>query len=172
MSARRRASQFQKLLFQDQAASNAGFDFRRYAIKPMPAKPRIIMAHVDGSGTLDAMGPVQVPGLPDSIPCPVLLSLTNWNAKSNDGPGRMPLVDSIVPPEGSPSPLNTESSHALMCAEPSVENSNFEALAVRFVICCTPSKKSNAVAVTVTSERLSPRAEDKVIEPVTRSFVE
>jgi hypothetical protein len=25
--------------------------FRRYAIKPMPAKPRIIIAQVDGSGT-------------------------------------------------------------------------------------------------------------------------
>jgi hypothetical protein len=31
----------------DQAAINAGFDFRRYAMKPMPAKPRIIIAHVD-----------------------------------------------------------------------------------------------------------------------------
>ena len=28
----------------DQAAINAGFDFRRYAMKPMPAKPRIIIA--------------------------------------------------------------------------------------------------------------------------------
>jgi len=33
----------------DQAAINAGFDFRRYAIQPMPAKPRIIIAHVLGT---------------------------------------------------------------------------------------------------------------------------
>jgi hypothetical protein len=35
----------------DHAAINAGFDFRRQAMKPMPAKPRIIIAHVEGSGT-------------------------------------------------------------------------------------------------------------------------
>jgi hypothetical protein len=35
----------------NQAAIKAGFDFRRYVMKPMPAKPRIIMAHVEGSGT-------------------------------------------------------------------------------------------------------------------------
>jgi hypothetical protein len=35
----------------DQAAINAGLDFRRYAMKPTPAKPRTIIAHVDGSGT-------------------------------------------------------------------------------------------------------------------------
>jgi hypothetical protein len=35
----------------DQAAIDAGFDFRRYAMKPMPAKPRIIIADVEGSGT-------------------------------------------------------------------------------------------------------------------------
>jgi hypothetical protein len=33
------------------AALNAGFDFRRYARKPTPMKPRIIIAHVEGSGT-------------------------------------------------------------------------------------------------------------------------
>ena len=35
----------------DQAAIGADFDFRRYATKPTPAKPRIIMAQVAGSGT-------------------------------------------------------------------------------------------------------------------------
>ena len=35
----------------DHAAINAGFDFRRQAMKPMPAKPKIIIAHVEGSGT-------------------------------------------------------------------------------------------------------------------------
>jgi hypothetical protein len=35
----------------DQAATNAGFDFRREAIKPIPAKPKIIIAQVDGSET-------------------------------------------------------------------------------------------------------------------------
>jgi hypothetical protein len=28
----------------DQAAINAAFDFRRYAMKPMPAKPRSIIS--------------------------------------------------------------------------------------------------------------------------------
>jgi hypothetical protein len=37
------------MLFVDQAAINAGFDFRRYAMKPRPAKPRSIIAHVEGS---------------------------------------------------------------------------------------------------------------------------
>jgi hypothetical protein len=36
-----------------QAAINAGFDFRRYAMKPMPAKPRSSIAHVEGSGTAE-----------------------------------------------------------------------------------------------------------------------
>jgi hypothetical protein len=35
----------------DQAAIKAGLDFRRYAMKPTPAKSRIIIAQVDGSGT-------------------------------------------------------------------------------------------------------------------------
>jgi hypothetical protein len=35
----------------DQTAINAGFDFRRYVKKAMPAKPKIIIAHVEGSGT-------------------------------------------------------------------------------------------------------------------------
>lgn len=34
-----------------QAAINAGFDFRRYAMKPSPAKPSFISAQVVGSGT-------------------------------------------------------------------------------------------------------------------------
>jgi hypothetical protein len=37
----------------DQAASKAGLDLRRYAMKPTPAKPRIIIAHVESSGTDD-----------------------------------------------------------------------------------------------------------------------
>jgi hypothetical protein len=32
----------------DQAAISAGFDFQRYATKLTPAKPRIIIAHVEG----------------------------------------------------------------------------------------------------------------------------
>jgi len=35
-----------------QVAINAGFDFRRYAMKPMLANPKSIIAQVDGSGTL------------------------------------------------------------------------------------------------------------------------
>jgi hypothetical protein len=39
------------LMIFDQAAINAGFDFRRYAMKPRPAKPISSIAHVLGSGT-------------------------------------------------------------------------------------------------------------------------
>jgi hypothetical protein len=49
-AARRRLFNFRPMIA-DQAAINAGFDFRRYAMKPRPAKPRIIIAHVEGSGT-------------------------------------------------------------------------------------------------------------------------
>jgi hypothetical protein len=38
------------LLISDQAAINASFDFRRYPMKPTPAKPSIIIAQVGGSG--------------------------------------------------------------------------------------------------------------------------
>ena len=48
-------------LMMDQTNLNAGFDLRRYAMKPTPAKPRIIMAHVEGSGTAGDMVAVQVP---------------------------------------------------------------------------------------------------------------
>jgi hypothetical protein len=41
------------LIIAGQAAINADFDFRRYAMKPMPQKPRIIIAHVEGSGTAE-----------------------------------------------------------------------------------------------------------------------
>jgi hypothetical protein len=39
------------LMMVDQAAINAGFNFRRYAMKPIPAKPRSSIAQVEGSGT-------------------------------------------------------------------------------------------------------------------------
>jgi hypothetical protein len=39
------------LMLADQAAINAGFDFRRYAMKPTPANPISSIAHVEGSGT-------------------------------------------------------------------------------------------------------------------------
>jgi hypothetical protein len=35
----------------NQAALNTGFDFRRYAMKPRPAKPRSSIAQVESSGT-------------------------------------------------------------------------------------------------------------------------
>lgn len=41
-------------LIVDQAGINAGFDLRRYAMKPSPQKPKIIMAQVEGSGTVGA----------------------------------------------------------------------------------------------------------------------
>jgi hypothetical protein len=54
----------------DQATRSAGpFCFRRYAIKPMPKKPWIIIAQVEGSGTAvvnansKAVGPVEKPTL-------------------------------------------------------------------------------------------------------------
>jgi hypothetical protein len=46
-AARRRLSN-STLMIVDQPAINAGFDFRRYAMKPRPKKPRIIIAHVEG----------------------------------------------------------------------------------------------------------------------------
>ena len=35
----------------DHAVVNTGFDLRRKVMKPRPANPKIIMAHVEGSGT-------------------------------------------------------------------------------------------------------------------------
>jgi hypothetical protein len=37
-------------MFPDQAAISLGFDFRRYAIKPLAAKPRSSIAQMEGSG--------------------------------------------------------------------------------------------------------------------------
>ena len=48
-AARRRL--LNSILMMDQTNLNAGFDLRRYPTKPTPAKPRIIIAHVEGSGT-------------------------------------------------------------------------------------------------------------------------
>jgi hypothetical protein len=58
---RRRRLLNSNLLMVDHAAINAGFDLRRYAMLPMPAKPRIIMAHVDGSGTPPTTGGLPIP---------------------------------------------------------------------------------------------------------------
>jgi hypothetical protein len=44
----------------DQAKRTAVF-LRRYAMKPSPQKPRIIMAHVEGSGTAAAIAKVAAP---------------------------------------------------------------------------------------------------------------
>jgi hypothetical protein len=38
------------LLMVDHAAINAGFDLRRYVMKPIPAKPRSSVTEVDGCG--------------------------------------------------------------------------------------------------------------------------
>jgi hypothetical protein len=46
----------------DQATLSAGpFCSRRYAMKPSPQKPRIIIAHVEGSGTAGAITAVATP---------------------------------------------------------------------------------------------------------------
>jgi hypothetical protein len=39
----------------DQEIVNAGFALRRYVIVPMPAKPRIIIVQVEGTGTALAL---------------------------------------------------------------------------------------------------------------------
>ena len=39
------------LIILNQAAINAGFDFRRFVMNPRPAKSRNITAHVEDSGT-------------------------------------------------------------------------------------------------------------------------
>ena len=64
-----------QILMMDQAAINAGFDFRRYAMKPMPAKPRIIIAHVEGSGT----AATPTPPNPSEKRC---CMLPNWDHRS------------------------------------------------------------------------------------------
>jgi hypothetical protein len=70
MSALRVNSGTRKQKDRPKAVSVFEFDFRqaasiallrrRYAIAPIPAKPRIIIAHVDGSGTA-AIAKVDVP---------------------------------------------------------------------------------------------------------------
>ena len=60
-AARRRL--LNSILMMDQTNLNAGFDLRRYAMKPTPAKPRTIMAHVEGSGTAGETVAVQAPGV-------------------------------------------------------------------------------------------------------------
>jgi hypothetical protein len=57
-AARRRPASHSNLMIAGQAAINAGFDFRRYAMRPMPAKPRSIIAQLDGSRTA-AIGPAK-----------------------------------------------------------------------------------------------------------------
>ena len=43
----------------DQATRTAApFCLRRYAMKPRPQKPRIIIAHVEGSGTADIVASI------------------------------------------------------------------------------------------------------------------
>jgi hypothetical protein len=54
------------LMIVDHAAINAGFDFRRYAMKPTPINPRIIIAHVEGSGTAADMVTIE-PFLPVKV---------------------------------------------------------------------------------------------------------
>jgi hypothetical protein len=49
-------------MFDLQARSHAGLELRRQAMKPMPAKPRSIIAQVDGSGTPPAI-PLPKPSL-------------------------------------------------------------------------------------------------------------
>jgi hypothetical protein len=64
----------------NQTAINAGFNFRRYAMKPMPAKPRIIIAQVEGSGTAPTSAP-NTPGLNK-----------NWPPKSEENVGSIKPV--------------------------------------------------------------------------------
>lgn len=49
-AAQRRLSKFNSARSQARRSSGL-FCLRRYAMKPTPAKPRIIIAHVEGSGT-------------------------------------------------------------------------------------------------------------------------
>src|SRR5258708_25690277 len=87
-AARRRLSKF-NLMIGYQAAINAGFDFRRYAMKPMPAKPRSIIAHVEGSGT-PPIGPLPMPALNRNEYWPafgVLGSIENNGSRKASGEG-------------------------------------------------------------------------------------
>jgi hypothetical protein len=56
------------LIISDHAAINAGLFFRRYAMKPMPAKPRSSIAHVEASGT--ALNTVTSPVKSAFVPSP------------------------------------------------------------------------------------------------------
>ena len=69
-TARRRVSVF-VICAVDQARRSADpFCFRRYAMKPTPMKPKIIMAQVDGSGTAAMIGAaaVKVPWILTVLP--------------------------------------------------------------------------------------------------------
>ena len=68
----------------DHTAINAGFDFRRYAMKPTPTKPRIIIAQVEGSGT----------ALTDCSKSPLKLALSKEAVESEF----VKLAETIVSP--------------------------------------------------------------------------
>jgi hypothetical protein len=57
-----------------QAVINAGFEFRRYAMKPTPPKPRSIIAQVEGSGMAPTGKPPRVPANVASGPVPKMNS--------------------------------------------------------------------------------------------------
>ena len=56
ISHKRRRRLLNSILMMDQTNLKAGSDLRRYAMKPTPAKPRIIIAQVEGSGTAASCG--------------------------------------------------------------------------------------------------------------------
>jgi hypothetical protein len=62
-------------------AINAGLDLRRYAMKPMAAKPRIIIAQVPGSGTGGANWTSIKPTEPAEKWSPAKFTVTESGAK-------------------------------------------------------------------------------------------
>lgn len=79
-AARRRLDS--SLLTADQAAIKAGLDFRRYVMKPTPAKPSSIIAQVESSGAAEAEANVAV----------TPSGRASWNGSSMDAepPGHGP----------------------------------------------------------------------------------
>jgi hypothetical protein len=57
---RPKAASLRRFGGKDQARRNAVLFFRRYAMKPMPTNPKIIMTQVEDSGTAPTPGPVRV----------------------------------------------------------------------------------------------------------------
>ena len=93
----------------DQAAINVGFDFRRYAMKPTPARPSSIIAHVEGSGTeetggMGEMKSIVTKPLPLFTPARSKESRASWSRNQPPPPPPPPRLPPPPPPPLYPPP--------------------------------------------------------------------